>query len=264
MSHTQFGIGFFFYLEQNDINNADMRAHHASSYYIYFACFGTFSVGSPGPTLCSLFASHLWMVVVAHIIGGRFWVAVGTPNRGAKFGWRGSKDRDTAMEAPTSEDGSAKEEGDVSEKEEEVVAGGSGTSGGAESEPGEAAGESVAGTSGRANGDTEKENPSSRSERKRKREKDRRKGEKERFQELSHLLSQIEPQEGSRNSGNTPNNDPDATSTLHRTTEATDSADFSGLTRIDLIGRTVEIIRRLHTQNIELRRAQGMASDKVC
>lgn len=92
------------------------------------------------------------------------------------------------------------------------------------------------------------ENTSKKSERKRQREKQRRSDLANAFDELANLLSRIEP------------DDLDASSNSRRRRRrnsaddgAEADADAAGMTRLDLIGRTVDALRRLHRENAELR-----------
>ena len=91
------------------------------------------------------------------------------------------------------------------------------------------------------------------SERKRERERQPRFDLANAFDELATLLSEVEPDE------------PDADSLLnHRrrrrrsgtdsSTADADHAESSGMTRLDLIGRSIEAMRRLNRENKELKR----------
>lgn len=103
-------------------------------------------------------------------------------------------------------------------------------------------------------GDGEDENfggdDSKKSERKRQRERQRRYDLANAFDELASLLSEIE--DGS-----------DASAQHRRRRRKSqgggdaadmDQSDSSGMTRLDLIGRSVEAMRKLHRENIELKR----------
>ena len=81
------------------------------------------------------------------------------------------------------------------------------------------------------------------SERKRQREKDRRKEEKEAFAELGQAIALVEPEDSQ---------------------EGTDlvNIDGSSLTRIDLIGRACDVIRKLLADNASLKRAKGNSGEK--
>jgi Helix-loop-helix DNA-binding domain len=87
---------------------------------------------------------------------------------------------------------------------------------------------------------------SKKSERKRQREKQRRSDIASAFDELSSLLSQIDPDES------------EAVPNRRRRRKPGDVAepetDASGLTRLDLIGRTAEVLRKLQRENTELRK----------
>ena len=93
------------------------------------------------------------------------------------------------------------------------------------------------------------------SERKRQREKDRRKEMAEGFVELGHLLAQVDPDDDSSRGKRSRRNSEDAGSA---------DADASGMTRIDLISRAIDTIRRLHNENLELKRRKGGGDEKVC
>ena len=87
------------------------------------------------------------------------------------------------------------------------------------------------------------------SERKRQREKQRRSDLANAFDELAALLFKIEPDDAEG---------PGSRRKQRRRSGATDvseaeSGDAAGITRLDLIGRTVETLRRLHKENIELK-----------
>jgi len=92
------------------------------------------------------------------------------------------------------------------------------------------------------------------SERKRRREKDRRKEMAEGFVELGQLLAQVDPDdsENGRGKGGRRGSDDGGSA----------DADSSGMTRIDLISRAIDTIRRLHTENSELKRRKGAIDDK--
>ena len=92
------------------------------------------------------------------------------------------------------------------------------------------------------------------SERKRQREKDRRKEMKEGFVELAQLLAQIEP------------DDTDSQSRKRKRRGSEDGStdlDSSGMTRIDLISRAIDTIRKLHAENMDLKRSHGGGDGKV-
>lgn len=96
-------------------------------------------------------------------------------------------------------------------------------------------------------GDDDAEPTSKKSERKRQREKQRRFDLANAFDELAALLSRIEPE------------DLDASQNSRRRKKKNseepelDPADAAGMTRLDLIGRTIDAIGRLHRENLELR-----------
>jgi Helix-loop-helix DNA-binding domain len=87
---------------------------------------------------------------------------------------------------------------------------------------------------------------SNKSERKRQREKQRRSDIASAFDELSSLLSQIDPE------------DTEVVPNRRRRRKAGEvaevDADTSGLTRLDLIGRTAEVLRKLKRENEDLRK----------
>jgi hypothetical protein len=93
------------------------------------------------------------------------------------------------------------------------------------------------------------ESPGKKQERKRNREKQRRSDLAEAFAELGALLSKIEPDEA----------DADSTTRRRRrksgmdSADASNSGDASGMPRLDLIGRTLETLRKLHRENLELK-----------
>lgn len=108
------------------------------------------------------------------------------------------------------------------------------------------------------------ESNSKKSERKRQREKQRRSDLANAFEELSSLLSRIEPEEDDAGGKKRKRR-----SSVDGSNEA-DAADSSGMTRLDVIGRTIEILRRLHRENSELkqsldqpRRDGGSGDDRV-
>jgi hypothetical protein len=116
-------------------------------------------------------------------------------------------------------------------------------------------------------GDDDPEPTSKKSERKRQREKQRRFDLANAFDELAALLSRIEPEEldsssNSRKKKKKSSEEPEL-----------DPADAAGMTRLDLIGRTIDAIGRLHRENLELRhslehgrrnnRGGGSGDDKV-
>ena len=95
------------------------------------------------------------------------------------------------------------------------------------------------------------ESATERSERKRQREKQRRSDLASAFDVLANILLEVEPgtdQEGVGQDGRK--------SSVHDSGEL-DHADPAGqtITRLDLIGETVEAIRRLHTENTKLKSA---------
>jgi hypothetical protein len=99
-------------------------------------------------------------------------------------------------------------------------------------------------------GDLEDYEPSSKkSERKRKREKQRRFDLANAFDELAALLSRIEPEDLDSSSNSRKRKKRNAEES------EVDPADAAGMTRLDLIGRTIDAIRRLHNENVELRQA---------
>ena len=118
-----------------------------------------------------------------------------------------------------------------------------------------------------ASGD-DPESATRKSERKRQREKQRRSDLANAFDELASLLAKIEPGQG----------DVGAVASKKRRRRSGDVADLdtsgeqgSGLTRLDLIGRAIEALKKLHKENQELKqsadqqgyRARGGSDDKV-
>jgi hypothetical protein len=100
------------------------------------------------------------------------------------------------------------------------------------------------------------ENSVNRSERKRKREKQRRFDLSNAFTELGSLLSMIEPEES----------DADASRKKGRRkcvgeVNEAEVGDASGMPRLDLIGRTIETLRRIHQENLELKHALEQKSN---
>jgi hypothetical protein len=86
---------------------------------------------------------------------------------------------------------------------------------------------------------------SKKSERKRQRERQRRSDIANAFEDLSSLLSQIDP------------DDSESAPNRRRRRKPGDpvesDVDASGMTRLDLIGRTAEVLRKLQRENFELR-----------
>lgn len=82
-----------------------------------------------------------------------------------------------------------------------------------------------------------------RSERKRQREKQRRSDLSNAFDELAAFIVQVEPESG----------DQDADVKKKRK-KSDGGEDASGITRLELIGRALRIMRRLHTENEERKR----------
>jgi len=90
-----------------------------------------------------------------------------------------------------------------------------------------------------------------RSERKRQREKQRRSDLSNAFDELASFIMQVEPESG----------DPDADAKKKR--KKSDGAeDASGITRLELIGRALRIMRRLHSENEERKRIIASFQEK--
>jgi hypothetical protein len=116
-------------------------------------------------------------------------------------------------------------------------------------------------------GDPEDQEPTSKkSERKRQREKQRRFDLANAFDELASLLARTEPEDLDSSSGSRKRKKRNADES------EIDPADAAGMTRLDLIGRTIDAIRRLHNENLELRqelehqrrsRGGGSGDDKV-
>lgn len=92
------------------------------------------------------------------------------------------------------------------------------------------------------------ETTTKKSERKRQREKQRRSDLANAFDELGALMAKIEP-EDLDDSGNSRKRKRGKSTDSHDA----DQGDSSGMTRLDLIGRTIETIRRLHRENAELK-----------
>jgi hypothetical protein len=84
---------------------------------------------------------------------------------------------------------------------------------------------------------------SKRSERKRQREKQRRSDLSNAFDELAAFIVQVEPE--------TAEADADAKKKRKKSSEGDDT---SGITRLDLIGRALRIMKRLHRENEERKR----------
>ena len=115
-------------------------------------------------------------------------------------------------------------------------------------------------------GEDDPESTAKKSERKRQREKQRRSDLANAFEELGQLLSQIDPE------------DSDNQHNRRRRRRSGGGDDFdntgetAGMTRLDLIGRTIDALRRLHQENTNLRRtvekqrrdAAAGGDDKVC
>lgn len=91
------------------------------------------------------------------------------------------------------------------------------------------------------------------SERKRQREKDRRKEMAEGFVELAQLLAQVEPDEV---------DSPAKKKKRGGSDDGYVDPDSSGMTRIDLISRAIDTIRKLHAQNLELKKRSRGDEDK--
>ena len=89
-----------------------------------------------------------------------------------------------------------------------------------------------------------------RSERKRMREKQRRSDLSNAFEELSQFLAQVEPQQGMEEETASPGG-----SDKRKRRKSIDGAeDSGGITRLDLIGRAVRYMKRLHRENEERKR----------
>jgi hypothetical protein len=93
---------------------------------------------------------------------------------------------------------------------------------------------------------------SKKSERKRQRERQRRSDLANAFDELSSLLADIEPDDS--DSGSNRRRRRKSEGGAISTADLDQAADNSGMTRLDLIGRSVEALRRLHGENTELKR----------
>lgn len=98
---------------------------------------------------------------------------------------------------------------------------------------------------------------SKKSERKRQREKDRRKEMKEGFVELAQLLAQMEHQDES----DMPNWKRKRRGSCDE--DGSTDPDGAAITRIDLISKAIDTIRKLHAENIELKRSNGSVDNKV-
>lgn len=90
------------------------------------------------------------------------------------------------------------------------------------------------------------------SERKRQREKQRRSDLANAFDELNSLLTRVDPEESETSQSKSRRR----RKSVGDSSEADQpSAEASGLTRLDLIGRTIETIKKLHQENMELRQS---------
>ena len=89
-----------------------------------------------------------------------------------------------------------------------------------------------------------------RSERKRQREKQRRSDLSNAFEELATMIVTIEPESVDQESDN------------KKKRKKSEGDDISGITRLDLIGRAVRIMRRLHAENEERKRIIAGTRDK--
>lgn len=89
-----------------------------------------------------------------------------------------------------------------------------------------------------------------RSERKRQREKQRRSDLSNAFDELAAIIVKIEPESA------------DQDNDTKKKRKKSEGEDVSGITRLDLIGRAVRIMRRLHAENEERKRILSGTSDK--
>jgi Helix-loop-helix DNA-binding domain len=97
------------------------------------------------------------------------------------------------------------------------------------------------------------------SERKRKRERQRRSDLASAFEELATLVAQIDPEEGDEGGDNN-------RSGKRGRRKSDDPPDVDSMTRLDLIGRTTGVLRRLQRENAELRRRvdeKGRTDDSV-
>jgi hypothetical protein len=92
---------------------------------------------------------------------------------------------------------------------------------------------------------------SKRSERKRQREKQRRSDLSNAFDELAAFIVQVEPEAGE--------SDSDAKKKRKKNEGGEDS---SGITRLDLIGRALRIMKRLHRENEERKRIIGTLQER--
>jgi hypothetical protein len=94
---------------------------------------------------------------------------------------------------------------------------------------------------------------SKRSERKRQREKQRRSNLSNAFDELAAFMVQVEPEAG--------NVEVDTKKKRKKSNEG--GEDASGITRLDLIGRALRIMKRLHKENEERKRLVAGMHDRV-
>ena len=98
---------------------------------------------------------------------------------------------------------------------------------------------------------------SHKSERKRQRERQRRSALASAFEELTALLAQLEPDSAASLTA-TGNDNMDSSMASKRKRRkpsgAEDLEDSAGMTRLDLIGRTVGVLRRLQQENADLKR----------
>lgn len=100
------------------------------------------------------------------------------------------------------------------------------------------------------------------SERKRKRERQRRSDLASAFEELATLVAQIDPDEEGLDQGG----DSSHRSGKRGRRKADDPPDVDSMTRLDLIGRTTGVLRRLQRENADLRRRledKGRTDDSV-
>ena len=93
--------------------------------------------------------------------------------------------------------------------------------------------------------------PTKRSERKRQREKQRRFDLSNAFDDLAAFIAEVEPEPGDADSDN-----------KKKRKKAGDSEDSAGITRLDLIGRALKIMERLHRENEERKRIISTMQDR--
>ena len=107
------------------------------------------------------------------------------------------------------------------------------------------------GTAENGGNEDDRHQATKRSERKRQIEKQRRSDLSSAFDELAAFITQVEPESG----------DPDADAKKKRK-KSEGAEDSSGITRLELIGRALRIMRRLHGENEERKRIIATIQEK--